>query len=400
MNFGANLRAVSLERATFWFYGLFLAGYFLFPQPPEHYKFYYVFVVIPVLFQWSKVFRQLKDNPLFHLLTIYVLYMVMSSLWSEAFEWPAFGRVAWYAVLVLSFFFATALVVRACPRDFNIMLRALVGLAALTGLVSVFVWYAKHPFPQSRLEPISRMDHSILAGCAYGFFAVLALHFAQSGGQWLQKTGYWVLAFVLCGTVLLTQSRTPLVAVAAAYLVVAGRSGRRVIAVIVLLAVAVFLLEPLLWHRLLRGLSYRPGIWLETLKQTADHLLFGAGYLSDTAVQVGERSFVHAHNAYLATLRDGGLLGLVLLLAVLGTAVFQGLRLDRRSGCHFYIALLVYGMLCAVPDLDRLLSRPREFWLFFWLPVALVMVASGPGVSGGADRPTGEVKRPAGPITP
>ena len=39
----------------------------------------------------------------------------------------------------------------------------------------------------------------------------------------------------------------------------------------------------------------------------------------------------------------------------------------------FFLALILYGMLCAIPDLDRILTRPRELWLFLWLPVALVM---------------------------
>jgi hypothetical protein len=45
---------------------------------------------------------------------------------------------------------------------------------------------------------------------------------------------------------------------------------------------------------------------------------------------------------------------------------------DRASGHWFYSALLVYAVLCAVPDLDRLLTRPKEPWLFFWLPLALL----------------------------
>ncbi len=37
------------------------------------------------------------------------------------------------------------------------------------------------------------------------------------------------------------------------------------------------------------------------------------------------------------------------------------------------LALLLYGMTCITMDFDRLLVHPKEIWLFFWLPVALIM---------------------------
>ena len=123
---------------------------------------------------------------------------------------------------------------------------------------------------------------------------------------------------------------------------------------------------------LVRGMPYRPEIWLALLQQALERPLFGAGYLVPTEVQIGERSFPHAHSAFLATLRDGGVVGLALLLGMLAMAVRCAVRRDRRDDHWLYSALLVYAMLCAVPDLDRLLTRPKEPWLFFWLPLAML----------------------------
>ena len=85
--------------------------------------------------------------------------------------------------------------------------------------------------------------------------------------------------------------------------------------------------------------------------------------------------FDHAHNGYLATLRDGGLIGLALLAVLLGVALHWAWQLYRHRGERIYLALLLYGMTSLAMDYDRLLREPREVWLFFWLPLALIMAA-------------------------
>jgi O-antigen ligase len=72
-------------------------------------------------------------------------------------------------------------------------------------------------------------------------------------------------------------------------------------------------------------------------------------------------------------LRDGGLPGLALLLALLGIAVMQAWRTFRERGERLYLALLLYGMACIAMDFDRLLVHPKEMWLYLWLPLALVV---------------------------
>ena len=95
-------------------------------------------------------------------------------------------------------------------------------------------------------------------------------------------------------------------------------------------------------------------------------------------VEAYGKVFSHAHNSYLASLRDGGLVGLALLLLILSVAARWAWRIYRSRGERIYLALLLYGMTCIAMDYDRLLVHPKEIWLFFWLPIALIM-ASYPG---------------------
>ena len=356
----------------FWLYGLFMAGFFLFPEAPDHYKLYYAAVLLPVLLYGWKQPQPWRSNPLFWLLLAYIAYMSASALWSVPGDWPGVGRVAWYGLQVMVFIVATGLVQSDDPVRFDTLLRALLLLATITAVASVLVWYANHAFPATRLGLLNRMSHSILAGCVYGFFALLALHFFQLATGRAGRILFAAATTVLVATVLLTQSRTAIVPLLIATLLLTGSRGRLLIAALVGVFVAFLLLEPAFWERLARGMPNRPEIWLTVLQQALERPLFGAGYVVPTGVQVGERSFVHAHSAFLATLRDGGVVGLALLLGMLAMALRCAVRRDRRGGHWFYSALLVYAILCAVPDLDRLLTRPKEPWLFFWLPLAML----------------------------
>lgn len=374
MGSGPFNRGFSFERALFWAYAVFLAGFFFFPQAPEHYKYFYIFIVIPLLFRYRLLILQLKNNLLVLLVVMYTVYMVSSSFWSASFGWHDFSIIVWHGFLVLLFVAGTGYVQKIDPEKFESILRYLVVIAAITALISIFAWYKGNPFPQSQLRPISRMNHEVLAGCAYGFFAVLSLYFLQIETVKTNRIYWFLTATVLILTVLFTQSRTALMALSVAFFAFSTDRYKLLgsIAIFLLSVTFVLLLEPVYWHRIARGFSHRPEIWLETINLVNGSYMFGKGYLSDTRVYVDGIAEQHAHSAYIATFRDGGLVGILLLAGIVIVSMIYALRMDKEKSPRFYSTLLVYGIICAIPDLDRLLTRPKEHWLFFWLPVALV----------------------------
>jgi O-antigen ligase len=133
--------------------------------------------------------------------------------------------------------------------------------------------------------------------------------------------------------------------------------------------------NPAIWMKRVGDFSFRPGIWQQVLADMQGYWWFGHGYLTDPRVPAYGKLFDHAHNSYLATLRDGGLVGVALLAAILGIALHWAWQLYRQRGERIYLALLLYGMTSVAMDYDRLLLPPRELWLFFWLPVAFIMAA-------------------------
>ena len=124
-----------------------------------------------------------------------------------------------------------------------------------------------------------------------------------------------------------------------------------------------------------RGWSYRPAIWQYTIDKVGDSWLFGKGFLSPTGTTMAGIYAVehgHAHSQILATYRDGGLIALGLLFFFYGAALWQAGKLYIK-GEPLLFALLVCGFLCLIPYQDRLVTRPREHWLYFWLPISLVV---------------------------
>ena len=134
-------------------------------------------------------------------------------------------------------------------------------------------------------------------------------------------------------------------------------------------------MHPQDWAHRVAEFSFRPGIWKQVLSDMEGHWWFGKGYLVNPKVEAYGTLLNHAHNSYLASLRDGGLVGLALMLSILGLAGLWAFRLYRQRGERLYLALLLYGMTCISMDFDRLLVHPKEMWLFFWLPIALIMAS-------------------------
>ncbi len=368
-------------------YAVFIAGYFLLPMAAGHRRLYYLLVVPAVLLLWRELAAFYRGNALAGVLLLYAGYMLGTLAWSTDFDPPGALWVLWYGVCVLTFVALSGYLWSEYPHRSGVLARRLVWLAAAAALVSIVAWYLQNPFPDSRLEPLGVMHHPNKSGCAYGLIALLAIHFLIRARDRRDRLVYTVLAAVLLGLVVMTQSRAALGAVCVGLLALAGYRALGVVAVALAASWALLAATPELWQERVLSFSYRPGIWRQVLEEVGQRPWFGHGYLVDTAVPAYGQVFSHAHNSYLATLRDGGVVGLALLLALLALAVRWGWDLRSRHGERLYLALLLYGMTCIAMDFDRLLVHPKEIWLFFWLPVALIMARGGIRRGTGPDYP-------------
>ncbi len=369
------LKRFLLDRGMAYLYAVFIAGYFLLPMAAGHRRAYYILVFPAALVLWRELLEGVRDNALAALLLLYTAYMLCTLSWTTDFTPAGAIWAVWYALALVSFCLVSGYLLTPQSPQLERFTGYYVWLAAATALLSIVAWYLGNPFPESRLEPLGVMHHPNKAACVYGMFLVLGIHLQVRGQSGREKWTTLIACTVLLALVLFTQSRTALTAVCVATLCLMGYRAVGVLTAAVAISWSLLLANTALWEARVEYLSFRPGIWQQVISAMEGHWWFGHGYLADTAVVAYGRSFNHAHNAYLASLRDGGVIGLALLLAVLGVAVLWGWRLYRQRDSRIYLALLLYGMTCLVLDFDRLLVHPNETWLFFWLPLALVMAA-------------------------
>lgn len=354
-------------------YTAFLAGYFLLPMAAGHRRIYYFIVMPAVLLMWRELLVFYRYNALAWLLLLYAGYMAITLTWTTDFDAIAALSMIWYSLSVLSFVMITGYLWVHYPDRMQLLAGRLVWLAAATALVSMVVWYHSHPFPGSRLEPLGVMHHPNKSGCAYGLLMLLAVYRAYTANGRHQRLYCIAAAVILLCLVVLTQSRTALVASGMGLAALLGYRSAVLLAPALVASWVAFAATPGLWQERVMMLSFRPGIWRQVIAEVREHPWFGHGYLVDPSVPAYGKVFSHAHNSYLATLRDGGTVGLVLLVALLVVALRWAWQLRVRFDERIYLAMLVYGAISLVMDYDRLLVQPKELWLFFWMPVALVM---------------------------
>ena len=145
------------------------------------------------------------------------------------------------------------------------------------------------------------------------------------------------------------------------------------------LAIILLLAYPGLLDSFARPMPVRPHLWGYVLEQAKNTPVLGIGVTSSRripptpAIPTAPGGVSHAHSGYLATLRDGGLIGLSLLVVIVARAMRGAWRLNR-VGNPLPLATVVYAAVVTLAIRDRLVTNPEELWLYFWIPIALVIV--------------------------
>ena len=372
-------------------YSLFLIGYFVVPNGGDLYKFYSIAVFVPGLFALKPALRVPVDPGLWYSVLAYLVYMLLTSFWSIDFSGKEFFVDARLAAYIVMFLLVTILISAQDQKLFGNIIRLICISAGVAAFISIALWYTKYPLPRPRLIGIGIIDNPNPSAFVYGFFAILNVYFAFQSRNPRVKATFFFLCIVLLAFVYLTGSNTGILATATSVsllLALYKHNHRLLVAGSVLGAGAAILY--LFWSLGLLsdpadpGFSQRLPIWNTVLNQWLDAPVFGNGYQSEFLLMPsgGKDVANWAHNALLATLRDGGAVGLILHLLVLATATLAASRLARKNGDPIYLILIVFGFICMTADTDLLITRPRELWIIFWLPLAMIL-AQGPVPAGG-----------------
>jgi O-antigen ligase len=357
---------------------LFLIGFFYFPTAKSHNNFFYLFVLLPGLFFLKDWFVATRHSKILAALSLYILYITASVFWSPDIETSDITTIFKRAIYTFTFLAVLLHVSQASEkvrRDFIITLCLAAMLSALYAMLS-----DTYSFPETRLHLLGRVESPIRSGCLIGLTALLSLRLVFETEKQVIKALMLTCTLVLVTFVFLTQSRLPIVAMTTAMLVFLfiQLKQHRIFLLVFLTVLAAFIgiLVELDYQNLLaqRGLSYRPEIWKDVINTTMQTPILGQGVRSDNNVYILEYPFHHSHSSFVATFRDGGFIGLGLLLAFTGLSALEALKTCKQeNGNCAYLVFVIYGVLAISADTDRLLSNPGDFWLFFWFPMLFFM---------------------------
>jgi len=366
-------------------YSLFLAGYFITPNGGDLYKFYAVAVFLPGLFALRTMLRKPGDTSLWYSILAYIAYMLLTSFWSVNFSGKAFFDDSRLAAGIVIFLLVTLHICAQDRKRFENIIRLICVCAGIAALVSIALWNINQLPPRPRLTGIGIIDNPNPSSFVYGLFAVLNAYYAFRARQPWIRAAFSVLCIILLTLVVLTESNTGILATASAMtllLILYKHRQRLLLAGGLLVGVAVILY--LLWSLGLlsspvdAGLVQRLPIWHTVMNQWLAAPVFGNGYQPEFLLTPsGDKDAANwAHSALLATLRDGGVTGLILHLLILATAMHAAFRLAREYEDPIYLVLLLFGFICMTADTDQLITRPREVWVIFWLPLAMILAGT------------------------
>ena len=362
---------------------IFIAGFFLAWNTRIHRDIYYFAVLIPfLLIPDSKVIRTAFRTPVFLFFLAFIIYMLMTMLWSPNLDIDAVYDRFRYAFLSLSFILVVAFL---SYRDTTWVCRLAMGLtpfAIVTLVASVFLFYGDgFSFPRDRLlNMLFYRDNPLRGSLPFGVLAVLcgACLMRPLPSSW--RTVLLVglpISFVF---LMLAQSRGQVLGIFLA-LVLCIILDRRWLWVIVLMGFAVLVVAMTQTSAggmngfLDRADSHRLELWTIILERAMHSPWLGEGIETTRAFQLGNRVTLYStHNIWLTVFLFGGIAGVLTFGAMVAVSLREALRVGIVNHHWVPFCLMIFGLTHLFFNGNHPISRiDPDFYLALFLPVGLLV---------------------------
>lgn len=365
---------------------VFLSGYYLLPDYKLHSQLYYLLVALPfVLVGWRDLMYYLQHSRLFQLALLFLFYMACTAFWTDGTPVKATYKGLVYMLYIVSLFWALCFCREywqgAQLQRVAILLPALACISFLYSLVDI---YSVQNFTiDTRLSNSWSIENLNYYSHALGWLAVASLCHAYLSPNPRLRSGHYLLMTAFLIGVLLTQTKSTLIGLAATavgLVLVHSRFSRAYkLTFITTLMVAVALVFYFRVYsydqfvdKIMISTSERMQIYSLSFVKVAstENWLFGKGLFANVDIW---DNYGYLHSMYLTTFYNGGLLGFALLCALILKA-FQISR-DYWHDPEVKLAgsLFLYGATTLVFDGFSLLDHVNTNWLLIWVPYAMLI---------------------------
>lgn len=346
----------------------FLTGMFWIGDRSDYHRIFYIFVAFPTALALAATPQRAwkSCNGIFFCALVFCSYTALTLLWSGTDRAASALKHSLYVILIFYAFTLPSI------KQVKQILNASLFIATLSATLSIVYFFYTNQ--QHRLPGYGALYNPLLTSHVYGMFSAIALSylFIVNKNKWI-----WLAIFtILAALLLLTGSRTPLLALGSCllWLTLATLNRRSIYLFTTILAAGLllFLAYPEIFTS--RGFSYRPDIWREAWLQIIERPLLGHGYDHPMAIKVEgiQYAFTDPHNLLLAVLFSGGFLGLGLWLLLYTTAICFAWRNRRDMLILAASTTVIFGLVAGLTEGRDFVSRPKEHWYLIWIPLSVL----------------------------
>ncbi|MFO3722739.1 O-antigen ligase family protein [Pseudomonas sp. HLMP] len=321
---------------------------------------------------------------------LFLGWVALSTLWASSAESDALS-LAKRGFFIFLYLVAIYLLMSRNETMFRRALLASVFMVALGALVSLIYQYGFLGKPMGyRAFRIDRMGIGdianygwpVAAGIFNGAVAIWAMGIALDRKTDNKQALIWLMAFsVLVVYVLMTGSRGAWFAILAGCVasVIMHKSKRGMwgmgLCVLGALGVSVVLWDQIIVEIETRQLSGRGPIWAYYFDIMSGHWLFGYGLGTpfEYLWPDGKMISPHAHSLFLQQIYDSGLISLGLMLSGLLALCYKSWCLRESQWVRLAFPALIFALVSMLTDVERVFTRPGDYWTVFWLPVAVLL---------------------------
>jgi len=353
---------------------LFLLSFILSPSYSIIHGIFYILVIPVTLSHYDDI--SLKDifNK-YKWILLFLIYYSLSSLWSEDYTNKFFFREIKSALSVGLGCIFLDLIYKNLSKEklFNILFCCSI-FTSIIIVINLSVFYYNHPIT-IRMAGFFASGQEIKAAWLLGPVVLFLLHcYLQKNFEYNNLSGICALPLIMF--IIMTQSRGPILALFVTFLLLLFQNKNYKMLFSFVFALALFLIYFCLIAEEARGSSYRILIWTHFIELIIQKPFIGYGILAETEFTqtaiAGQSLFKHSHNAYLACLFHGGIIGGLLFAKIIYDSVLIFIKNYTDPFIQIIFAILLFALVCFLTDGTLPIKSPRPVWLNFWLPIALM----------------------------